>query len=75
MIVTGECTSCRRTFIARGERDGRGERWTMEPSTFPCDHWSEAHDAIGRAVYTKTGRARVWPVRAQRDPGSTAWLR
>ena len=74
MIVTGECTACRRAFVARGrllKRDG--PEWTVEPATLACAHWSDVYEAINLAAIKPDGRAGSGAVRARRDSDSPSW--
>jgi hypothetical protein len=74
MIVTGECTACRRAFVARGRRPStRRVEWKLEPSDFRCTHESDLFEAIGLAAVRPGGRATVGPVRARREEDFTPW--
>lgn len=74
MIVTGECTACRRAFVARGQHAGKsGVQWTFEPERLRCSHWPDVYEAINLAAIQPHGRAGLGPVRARREPDSRRW--
>src|SRR5437870_5409742 len=74
MIVSGECTACRRAFLARGRRARREPpQWTIEERGRGCSHRNDLLQAINLAAVRPDGRATVASVRARREPDSRAW--
>src|SRR4051812_13600825 len=74
MIVSGECTACRRAFLARGRIVKREDpEWTMEPGRLACSHWPDVLEAINLAAIAPHGSATIGPVRAKRDLEFPPW--
>jgi len=59
-----ECDNFARRRLTRVNAR-REDREALEGSSFPCEHWGDHHEAVGRAPRNKSGRRRADGVSAR----------